>query len=1071
MTEVARLDVVVNTDRANQSLRSFQREAVKTDTVTSKAVKRTGSSFDRLKGKILSTKGALAGFGAGLAIRKVVGTIGGFEKAMSGVQAVTQATGDSFDNMSKKARELGASTVFSATEAAEGMRFLGQAGFDTDEIIQSIEPSLKLAQAGMLGLGEAADIVSNIMSGFRLEADATAAVGDILAATARSSNTDIRQLGEGMKFVAPIAAATGQDIRQVAAAMGVLGDAGLQGSQGGTLLRIAMLKLLDASSDAEASVESLGLKMSDLNPETESLSDIINRLADANIGATEAAEIFGARGATAILALTGATPRLAELEEKTRNATGALDEMSRVMSDNIPGAFKAMTSAMTESTLIMGDRGLKAAIRGLIDGTTNLVRAFNGVLDPLDEANRKFFILADTLKVIGVAAAGFTFGKITNSLIAGTQAAFNMAKALRAMTLAQIGLNIAMLANPIGLVIGTIAAIVGALYVFRNKTLEIGGVTSTVGDIIATVWDRITVPLKMFGLMLDIVKEDTSEKLAAMAEFIKPFVDIWLSSVKGVLNFWIATGKSIIDYWAGVLKAVVLGVSGLSKDLSTRLSDIGKGIKASLNPFSDEDASAFFERAIGRPLETGITASLEETAAKIKDNYKTDFVGGIVEVTKEGLVAGAKVVGDAVDRLGKDAGDRYLARTADAAEAAVDKAGTAARTIEEMLKSGSGGTIETEGGPSNDISTAIRDLEFELAQLGKATDLERQVAEAFKDLKISDVTSKDAQAIRTLITAIDAETVSMERRNRQAEIAREVTMGATEDMAAAATQLTDLKSLYDQGAISIDQFAQKAREANQALREAKVAAGEGSFTDGFISQLESSIAAAESWKQEIGTILGSAIDPLIDGFSNATAEAVLFGEGAGDAMKQLGKQVLTSVVGSLIKLGVQMVMNTILGKTLAGAATAASIAEAAIISAAWATPAALVAGATFGASAVTGTAAVATSIAATQAMAAIPGAAEGGHFTVGGRSGRDKNVVPLRLSQGEDVLIRTPAQQRARGSGGGGGVAFHIDARGAAPGTAQELRQVMEEFKERAVREAVEISDERIGNFIGRGST
>ena len=135
-----------------------------------------------------------------------VKTMASFEQTMAGVAAVTQATGDDFDAMSAKARELGATTSFSATEAAEGMRFLGQAGFDTEQIIAGIPSVLNLARAGMIDLGRASDIASDIGTAFRISAEDIGRVADVIAATASNSNTNIELLGNSMSFLSAQAA-------------------------------------------------------------------------------------------------------------------------------------------------------------------------------------------------------------------------------------------------------------------------------------------------------------------------------------------------------------------------------------------------------------------------------------------------------------------------------------------------------------------------------------------------------------------------------------------------------------------------------------------------------------------------------------------------------------------------------------------------------------------------------------------------------------------------------------------------------------------------------------------------
>lgn len=433
MAEIAKLGISVDSRDAIDGLNKIERRlkdtgdaAVTTGAKGSKGLKKlTGSTkraglaaqksavgFEQLKRSVFSLKGAFVGFTGFAIFAGATKTIASFQHSMAGVAAVTGATGEAFDSLTNKARELGAVTSFSAVEAADGMRFLGQAGFKTDEVISAIGPSLKLAQVGMLDLASAADIVSNIMSGFGIAAEKTSDVANVLAITAANANTNIQQMGEAMKFVAPVAAATGQSVEDLAALVGVLGNAGLQSTLAGTGLRMSMLALLKPTNAAKVAIKELGLGLDDLDPSSNNIIEIMQKLSDANISAAQAATIFGARAATSVLAIMGQGEALKELLEKTHNADGALDSMSATMEDTLQGAMKRATSALVEFTLQAGDKGLASALRNTVDLITDTISALNGMLDPLEDNNNAAFILADTLKIVGFALAALAASKV-----------------------------------------------------------------------------------------------------------------------------------------------------------------------------------------------------------------------------------------------------------------------------------------------------------------------------------------------------------------------------------------------------------------------------------------------------------------------------------------------------------------------------------------------------------------------------------------------------------------------------------------------------------------------------------
>lgn len=317
-------------------------------------------SSKRVSGFLKNATIALVGVGStsllvSRGLRSFIAVNKDFEQSLAGVKAVTQATDGQMVALSNTARELGASTIFSASEAAQGMRFLGQAGFETHEIIKAMPATLDLAAAGSLELAMAADIASNVLSGFNLEADQTTRVVDVLATTASSSNTNVEQLGEAMKFVAPVAAAFGISVEEASAAMGVLSDNGIQASSAGTGLRKVLSALASPTAEAQKELEKYGLTLKEVDPSTNALQDTIQRLSQVSLSAASALTIFGDRGAPAILALTGQTERLEALNKKMLESAGAAKQMAETLSDTLAGDLKALKSAWDELLLSIGN--------------------------------------------------------------------------------------------------------------------------------------------------------------------------------------------------------------------------------------------------------------------------------------------------------------------------------------------------------------------------------------------------------------------------------------------------------------------------------------------------------------------------------------------------------------------------------------------------------------------------------------------------------------------------------------------------------------------------------------------
>ena len=443
-------------------------QAGKASDVATKASRRLANEQKNLQSQFSGTRNQarllLVGLGGFSAIRLFQGAvrdIGQFQTSMSSVQAVTQATDAQMAAMEQTARRLGATTVFSASEAAAGMEFLGRAGFNTTQIISAMPSVLNLAAAAKLQLGEAADIASNIMSAFNIEAERSSEISDVLAAAAASANTDVRQLGEAMKFVGPVAAAMNVEMFASAAAIGVLSNAGIQGSAAGTGLRRILSELASPSKAAMEALGELGITIDDVNPKTHDLTEIVQLLAERGITAAQAFEIFGDRGAPAILALTSQVSSLHQLTDSLADVEGTAQRMADVMQDNLQGDLKSLESVIQEVTLSVGDAGLAGGLRTLIQDTTNVIRVLSGMDDQLGKNAERARNLARMIEFAGAAAGGFLALRLASGML-------NIARATAVAATSWRALGFAMNATPIGIISTAIGLVVGLALAFRD---------------------------------------------------------------------------------------------------------------------------------------------------------------------------------------------------------------------------------------------------------------------------------------------------------------------------------------------------------------------------------------------------------------------------------------------------------------------------------------------------------------------------------------------------------------------------------------------------------------------------
>ena len=486
--------------------------------------------------------------GMGAAVLK---TAGDFEAGMNGVRAVTGASGQDFEDLQNKAREMGATTAFSATEAASAMEFLGMAGWDTNEIMSGLPDVLNLAAAGSVELAEAADIASNIMSGFGIEADEMGRVADVLANAAASANVDLNMLGESMKYAAPIAQAAGWSLEETAAAVGVLGDAGMQGSMAGTGLNSIIATLADTSSTGGRALEEFGVAALGANGEVRPLTDILADLADEGAGVADVLRIFGLEAGPKMQALLGrGSEGLQEFVDDLMNSEGAAQEMADIRMEGLNGSIKQLTSAAQELILQIGDSGL-------LDVATKVVAKMTEWTQRLQETNPQVLkwgtVIAAVVAAIGplLIILGMTISAIGQ--IGGVLKL--LIPIFRAAAMAKMLFSAALWASPITwIIIGIIAliAVIVLIIMHWDKVKE-----NTI-----EVWDAI---VAFLGSVWGWISSTASSVWGSIVDF---FVGVWESIKSGVASAWDWVVSKIVGVWDSITSTVTGAVNGVRNFIS-----------------------------------------------------------------------------------------------------------------------------------------------------------------------------------------------------------------------------------------------------------------------------------------------------------------------------------------------------------------------------------------------------------------------------------------------------------------------------------------------------------------------
>ena len=310
-----------------------------------------------------------------------------FDAAMSKVAAVSGASGDAFDKLRAKAREMGATTKFTAEESADALNYMAMAGWKTEEMVSGINGVMNLAAASGEDLATTSDIVTDALSAFGMNARDSAHFADILAAASANANTNVSMMGETFKYAAPVAGALGYSAEDVAEAIGLMANSGIKASQAGTGLRTIMTKL---NKDFTVSGKELGkVKIATTNADgsMRELSDILGdtRAAFSKLSESEKAHVaqslVGKNAMSAFLALMQAAPAdVDKLKGAIQNCDGAAKKMADTMSDNLKGDIDKLKSAWQDLQIELSDTA-KGPLRDIVQTVTNdVIPAFKALV-------------------------------------------------------------------------------------------------------------------------------------------------------------------------------------------------------------------------------------------------------------------------------------------------------------------------------------------------------------------------------------------------------------------------------------------------------------------------------------------------------------------------------------------------------------------------------------------------------------------------------------------------------------------------------------------------------------------
>ena len=613
-----------------EELRRLQQEAATTNTALSKIdvagqkMETVGNSIAGAGKKMMGVTAVIGGVGVA-----AVKTAADFDSAMSQVAAVSGATGKDFDNLRNKAREMGAKTKFSATEAAEAMNYMAMAGWKTEDMLDGIEGVMNLAAASGEDLATTSDIVTDALTAFGLSAKDSSHFADILAAASSNANTNVSMMGETFKYCAPIAGALGFSAEDTAEAIGLMANAGIKSSQAGTALRTIMNNL---AGDVKISGKAIGdvtIATTNADGSMRNLSDILAdcRSAFGNLTESEKAQaaesLVGKNAMSGFLALMNAGQGdIDKLSSAIDNCDGSAEKMAMTMQDNLAGQLTILKSQLQELAISFGDI-LMPAIRSIVSKLQGFVDKLNG----MDESTKRtivtiallvasigplLVIIGTAISKIGVAMQGFV--KLANGIS-------KLKIAIQGGTgvLGKLGAALGGISAPVLAVVAVIAVLVAA-FVHLWKTNEgfrdaiigtwnrikdtisgfcqgivdrlnaLGFQFTDIVDVLKTAWDgfcQVLAPIfeGVFNNIANILSTVTGVITGILDVFIGIFTGNWSQAWTGVKEIFSSIWNGISSFFTNILNVikgvadVVLGWFGTSwNEVWTNIKTFFEGI-------------------------------------------------------------------------------------------------------------------------------------------------------------------------------------------------------------------------------------------------------------------------------------------------------------------------------------------------------------------------------------------------------------------------------------------------------------------------------------------------------------
>lgn len=558
---------IVETEKALEELeKQADKSAVALQKIgaTGEKLKSVGSSIEGVGQKLMPVTAAVGGLGAA-----AVKVAADFDSGMSQVAAVSGATGKELDALREKAREMGAKTKFSASEAAEAMNYMAMAGWKTGDMLDGIEGIMNLAAASGEDLATTSDIVTDALTALGLSAKDSGHFADILAAASSNANTNVSMMGETFKYCAPVAGALGFTAEDTAEAIGLMANAGIKSSQAGTAMRTMLTSLTGEVTFVGDAFGELTIQTTNTDGSMRSLGEI---LADCRVAFSQMSEseqaanaeaLVGKNAMSGFLAVMNAAPAdIEKLNNAITNCDGTAEKMAETMQDNLAGQLTILKSQLEELAISIGEI-LMPSIRQIVGWIQGLVDWLNG----LDEGTKKI-IVTIALVAAAVAPVLIVIGKVVGAI--GT-----------IMTV--IPQVAGAISGVVGFVSGTVIPAITAV------VAAIGWVPIAIAAVIAIIvllWNKCEWFREAVTTVWEAVKSATIAAWNAIGTFL---TNLWGGIVQtgktvfqGLASFFTSCWQGIQNMFTTVLTAISTFFSTIWNAIRTTVVTVGTAIQTFL---------------------------------------------------------------------------------------------------------------------------------------------------------------------------------------------------------------------------------------------------------------------------------------------------------------------------------------------------------------------------------------------------------------------------------------------------------------------------------------------------------